>query len=205
MAFPYWALARTLWLAPLVVFFVVLAGCDRLEPAATPAFKGFDVTGASYAQDFRLTDFNGQERTLADFKGRAVLVYFGFIQCPDVCPTALTRAVDVKRLLGPAGDRLQVIFITVDPERDTPEVLKAYMAAFDPTFLALRGDDQRTQETAGNFKAFYKKVLTGSSYTMDHSSTSYVFDPAGKLRLVLRHDQTAQDYAHDIALLLKTP
>jgi protein SCO1/2 len=92
----------------------------------------------------------------------------------------------------------------VDPERDTPEVLKAYMAAFDPTFLALRGDDQRTQETAGNFKAFYKKVLTGSSYTMDHSSTSYVFDPAGKLRLVLRHDQTAQDYAHDIALLLKT-
>lgn len=131
MAFPRWALARTLWLAPLVVFFVVLAGCD-LEPSVTPAFKGFDVTGASYAQDFRLTDFNAQERKLADFRGSAVLVYFGFIQCPDVCPTALTRAVEVKRLLGPAGDRLQVIFITVDPERDTPEVLKAYMAAFDP-------------------------------------------------------------------------
>jgi protein SCO1/2 len=115
------------------------------------------------------------------------------------------RAVETKRLLGAAGDRLQVIFVTIDPERDTAVILKEYMAAFDPSFVALYGNAQRTRETADHFKVYYKKVPTGQSYTMDHSAVSYVFDPTGQLRVVLRHEQTAPDYAHDIALLLKTP
>ena len=203
--FPRWASARSLWLALLLVFSSHLSGCDRVNDPAAPKFKGLDITGVDYGHDFRLTDFDGRERTLSHFKGKAVMLYFGFVQCPDVCPTALARAVETKRLLGTAGDRLQVIFVTVDPERDTAEILKSYMAAFDPTFLALYGDAQRTRETADHFKVYYKKVPTGESYTMDHSAVSYVFDPAGKLRVVLRHEQTAQDYAHDIALLLKTP
>jgi protein SCO1/2 len=189
----------------LGIFFSILSGCNRADVTASPQFKGLDITGANYGHDLRLTAFDGRERTLADFKGKAVMLYFGFVQCPDVCPTALARAVETRRLLGAAGERLQVIFVTVDPERDTPAVLKSYMAAFDPSFLALYGDAQRTRETANDFKVYYKKVPTGSSYTMDHSAVSYVFDPAGKLRVVLRHEQTAQDYAHDIALLLKTP
>ena len=131
------------------------------------------------------------------------MLYFGFVQCPDVCPTALTRAVEVKRLLGADGERLQVIFVTVDPERDTNDILKAYMAAFDPTFLALHGNADKTRSTAEHFKVYYKKVPTGSSYTMDHSALSYVFDPNGQLRLAMRHEQSAEDYAHDIVQLLK--
>ena len=119
-----------------------------------------------------------------------------------MCPTALTRAVETKRLLGPDGDQLQVIFVTVDPERDTPEILREYMAAFDPSFVALRGDAERLKQTAAEFKVFYRQVPTGSSYTMDHTALSYIFDVQGRLRLALRHEQTAQDYAHDIALLL---
>jgi protein SCO1/2 len=208
MAFFYGANAPARWLVTLVLLVLLgglLAGCSRGDDRTAPVFKGMDITGASYGQDFRLTDFDGRERTLADFKGQAVLLYFGFVQCPDVCPTALARAVEVKRLLGAQGERLQVIFVTVDPERDSPAVLKDYMAAFDPTFLALQGSAQRTRETADHFKVYYKKIPTGSSYTMDHSAMSYVFDPASHLRLVMRHEQTAQDYAHDIAQLLKTP
>ena len=130
-----------------------------------------------------------------------MLLYFGFVQCPDVCPTALTRAVETRRLLDPDGDKLQVIFVTVDPERDTPELLREYMAAFDPSFVALRGDAERLRQTAAEFKVYYKKVPTGISYTMD-TALSYVFDAEGRLRLALRHEQTAQDYAHDIALLI---
>lgn len=206
MAFQRRAAAHALGLALFLGLAAsFLSACNRTHDPAAPAFKGLDVTGANYGKDFRLTDVDGRERTLADFKGQAVMLYFGFVQCPDVCPTALARAVETKRLLGTAGDRLQVIFITVDPERDTAAVLKSYMAAFDPSFLALYGSAQRTRETADQFKIYYKKVPTGQSYTLDHSAVSYVFDPAGQLRVVLRHEQTAQDYAHDIALLLKTP
>lgn len=204
MAFQVGA-ARALRLALLLgLSLSLLSACTRANDPAAPGFKGLDVSGANYGKDFRLSDVDGRERTLADFKGKAVMLYFGFVQCPDVCPTALARAVETKRLLGAAGDRLQVIFITVDPERDTADVLRAYMAAFDPSFIALSGDAQRTRETADQFKVYYKKVPTGQSYTMDHSAVSYVFDPAGQLRVVLRHEQTAQDYAHDIALLLNT-
>src|SRR5260221_75408 len=155
-----------------------------------------------YATDIRLSDPDGNERTLADFRGKAILVFFGFTQCPDVCPTALARAAEVKRLLGPDGERFQTLFVTVDPERDTPEVLKAYTAAFDPSFIGLYGDLERTAQIAKDFKVYYKKMPTGSSYTMDHTSLSYVYDPLGKLRLALRHEQPAQDYADDIRKLL---
>jgi protein SCO1/2 len=203
MAFTRRAAARTLWLA--LVSLSILSGCKPTTDTAVPAFRGLDITGVNYGKDFRLTDADGRERSLADFKGQAVMLYFGFVQCPDVCPTALARAVETRRLLGAAGQRLQVIFVTLDPERDSAEVLKSYMAAFDPSFIALYGDALRTRETADHFKVYYKKVPTGQSYTLDHSAVSYVFDPAGQLRVVLRHEQTAQDYAHDIALLLKTP
>jgi protein SCO1/2 len=179
-----------------------LAGCDKVLP---PSFNGVDITGANYAQDFRLTDPDGHERTLADFKGKAVMLFFGFTQCPDVCPTALVRAAEIRKMLGADGERLQVIFVTVDPERDSPVVLKAYTQAFDPSFIGLYGDLQKTGETAKAFKVFYKKVPTGSSYTMDHSAFSYVFDPQGKIRLVLRHEQGAQECADDLRkILLKT-
>lgn len=177
-----------------------LAGCDRLLPER---FNGVDITGANYAQDFRLTDADGRERTLADFKGKAVMMFFGFTQCPDVCPTALVRAAEIRKLLGADGERLQVIFVTVDPERDSPVVLKAYTQAFDPSFIGLYGDMQRTSQTAKDFKVFYRKVPTGSSYTMDHSAFSYVFDPKGKIRIVLRHEQSAQECADDLRRLLR--
>ncbi len=178
-----------------------LFGCEAGRRA--PAFKGIDVTGAPYGQGFALTDMNGLPRTLADFQGQVVMLYFGFVQCPDVCPTALARAVAVMGLLGPEkARRLQVLFVTVDPERDTPELLRDYMAAFDPRFLALRGDAQATRATADAFKVYYQQVPTGSTYTMDHTALSYLFDPQGRFRVALRHEQTAADYAHDIALLL---
>jgi len=178
-----------------------LAACDKVLP---DRFNGIDITGANYAQDFRLTDPEGRERTVADFKGKAVMLFFGFTQCPDVCPTALLRAAEIRHMLGADGERLQVIFVTVDPERDTPVVLKAYTNAFDPSFIGLYGDLQRTSETAKAFKAYYKKVPTGSSYTMDHSAFSYVYDPQGKVRLVLRHEQGAPECAEDLRKILKT-
>jgi protein SCO1/2 len=192
---------RTLLRASAALTALALAGCDKVLPAN---FNGVDITGASYAQDFRLSDADGRERTLADFKGKAVMMFFGFTQCPDVCPTALVRAAEIKRLLGADGDRLQVLFVTVDPERDLPVVLKAYTQAFDASFIGLYGDLQATAETAKAFKVFYKKVPTGSSYTMDHSAFSYVFDPKGKIRLVLRHEQGAEECAQDLRQILKT-
>ena len=166
-------------------------------------FRGVDVTGAEYARDIPLTDHNGQPRHIKDFAGKVVVVFFGYTQCPDVCPTSMSELAEVKRSLGADGDKLQGIFVTVDPERDTPEILREYMAAFDPSFVALRGDAQRLKETAAEFKVFYRQVPTGSSYTMDHTALSYVFDTQGRLRLALKHEQTAEDYAHDIALLAR--
>ena len=168
-------------------------------------FKSIDITGADYAKGFALADHNGAQRTLADFKGKVVVVFFGFTQCPDVCPTALADLAEVKRLLGPQGDKLQGLFVSVDPERDTPEVLKAYMTNFDPGFLALRPTAEQLPEVAKAFKIFYKKVEgpTPTSYTMEHSAGSYVFDPQGRVRLYTRQAVGAQGLAEDIALLLK--
>ncbi|MDO9277469.1 MAG: SCO family protein [Polaromonas sp.] len=173
-------------------------GPDKLQ------FKSIDITGADYAKDFNLTDHNGVPRSLKDFKGKVVVVFFGFTQCPDVCPTALAELAEVKRKLGSQGDRLQGIFISVDPERDTEEVLKAYMANFDPSFIALRPTMAQLPEVAKAFKIYYKKSegKTAGSYTMDHSAGSYVFDPEGRVRLYTRYGSGAEALASDVALLL---
>lgn len=171
-----------------------------------PQFKAIDITGADYAQGFQLTDFNGQPRSLTDYKGKAVVVFFGFTQCPDVCPTTMSEMAQVKKLLGPDGDKLQVLFISVDPERDTPEVLKAYMASFDPSFLGLyAASPDALAALAKDFKVYYKKVdgKTPTRYTMDHTAASYVYDPQGRLRLYSRYGSGAQAMAEDIRLLLR--
>lgn len=167
-------------------------------------FRGVDITGADYARDFPLTDHNGQPRHLKDFAGKVVVVFFGFTQCPDVCPTSMQELAEVKQLLGKDGDRLQGIFITVDPERDTPEMLKAYMANFDPSFLALRGTPEQLAAVAKDFKVYYKKVdgKTPTSYTMDHSAGSYVYDTQGRLRIYNRYGSGAQALAADVKVLL---
>ncbi len=168
------------------------------------AFVSVDVTGANYAKNFELTDHNGQLRHLADFKKKVVVIFFGYTQCPDVCPTSMTELAEVKKLLGKDGERLQSLFVTVDPARDTPEVLKAYMTNFDPTFLALYTTPEKLADLAKDFKVYYKKVegKTPTSYTMDHSAGSYIFDTKGHLRLFARYGSGAQVLATDIVQLL---
>lgn len=172
---------------------------------AKPQFKSVDISGADYARGFSLADASGQLRSLKDFSGKAVVVFFGFTQCPDVCPTALAELAQVKRDLGADGQRLQGIFITLDPERDTPELLQAYMANFDPSFVALRPTLEQLPEVARDFKIFYKKNegKTPGSYTLDHSAGSYVFDPQGRVRLYTRNGTGAAALAADVALLLQ--
>ncbi len=180
---------------------LVLAACGM----GKPQFNNTDITGADYGKSLQLPDFNGKVRTLADFKGSAVIVFFGFTQCPDVCPTTLAEMKSVKQLLGEDAKRFQVLFVTVDPERDTPELLSRYVTAFDPTFLGLRGDPKATAEVAKEFKVFYQKVpgATPDTYSVDHTAGSYIFDPQGRLRLFVRHGQSADKIASDIKLLLK--
>ncbi|MGV0960937.1 MAG: SCO family protein [Limnohabitans sp.] len=180
---------------------LVLGGCGQDKPS----FRGVDITGADYAQGWALTDHNGQQRTLKDFAGKAVIVFFGYTQCPDVCPTSMQELAEVKRLLGKDGDRLQGVFITVDPERDTPELLKSYMANFDPSFVALRPAPEQLPQVAKDFKIYFKKVegKTPTSYTMDHSAGSFTFDPQGRVRLYNRYGSGAQALAEDVKILLK--
>ncbi len=177
-----------------------LIGCGQDKPA----FRGVDITGADYAQGWELADQNGQVRTLKDFAGKVVVVFFGFTQCPDVCPTAMQEMVEAKQLLGASADKLQGIFITVDPERDTPELLKAYMANFGPDFVALRPTAEQLPKLAKDFKIYYKKVegKTPTSYTMDHSAGSFSFDPQGRVRLYNRHASGAAALAEDVKILL---
>ncbi len=169
-----------------------------------PNFSSIDMTGADYARDFSLTDHNGQARSIKDFAGKVVVLFFGFTQCPDVCPSALAELVEIKKMLGPQGDRLQGLFVTLDPERDTPEVLKAYVANFDPGFLALYTSLDKLSTLAKDYKVFYKKVegKTPTSYSLDHSAGSYVYDTKGRLRLYTRHGSGAAALAADIRLLL---
>ncbi len=189
------AARRRLLGASALATLLLAAGCSQ-------SFNSTDITGVRYAQDFRLQGADGQERTMKDFRGKAVLIFFGFTQCPDVCPTELLKAAEVKRLLGPQGDRLQVVFITVDPERDTPEVLREYTRAFDPDFVGLYGTPQRTADTARDFRVHFKKVPTQDSYTMEHSSFSYLFDAEGQPRLVAGYALTAEQIADDVRKLL---
>lgn len=185
----------------LVCLAALLAAC---EPDAA-RFNNVDISGANYAQDFRLNDVEGRTRTLADFRGKVVVMFFGYTQCPDVCPTTMTDMAEVKRRLGPDGERLQVIFVTLDPDRDTPQVLAEYVPAFDPSFIALRGSLEETAAVAKEFKVFYQKVpgRTGTSYTMDHTAGSYVFDRDGRVRLFLRHAGPVDPIVQDLAKLLR--
>ncbi len=168
-------------------------------------FKSIDITGADYAKAFSLPDANGQTKTLADFKGKIPIVFFGFAQCPDVCPTTMAEIAEVKKSLGKDGEKVTAIFITVDPERDTPQVLKAYMESFDPSFTALRGSSEQVAQLAKDFKVYYKKVdgKTPTSYTYDHTAASFVFDTDGKLRLYTRYGMGVQALADDLKILLK--
>ena len=193
--------ARRILLALAAGALLALAGCAEDKPK----FNAIDITGAEYARDFQLTDHNGQARSLKDFKGKAVLLFFGYTQCPDVCPTSLAELAEVKKLLGAQGDKLQGLFVTLDPQRDQPEMLKAYMTNFDPSFLALYTSVDKLPEVAKAFKIFYKKVegQTPTSYTMEHSAGSYVFDTQGQLRLFTRYGSGAPVLAADIALLMR--
>ena len=179
-----------------------LSGCDR-GPGAV-SFKAIDITGAEYARDFDLTDADGQRRKLADFKGKVTVVFFGFTQCSDVCPTTLLELAAVKKALGADGARVQGIFITVDPERDTPALLKTYVENFGAGFVALRGTPDETLAAAKSFKVFYAKVpgATESSYTVDHTAGSYIFDARGRVRLFTRYGTGAEALTHDLKLLL---
>ena len=198
---------------PILLFLSVLAGCSdkpgsdsgqmMLTPAAT-GFKNSDVTGLGYARDFALNDQDGKPRTLADFKGKAVVIFFGYTHCPDVCPTTMAEMAAVMKQLGPDADRVQVLLVTLDPERDTPSLLKQYVPAFDPRFIGLSGDQEATAKVAKEFRVFYQKVpgKDADSYTLDHTAASYVFDPQGRVRLFVRHGQGPEPIAHDLKVLL---
>jgi protein SCO1/2 len=190
---------RLLWLTLLVM---ALLGCT----ADKPKFNAIDITGADYAKGFTLTDHNGQRRSLSAFKGKVVVLFFGYTQCPDVCPTSMSELAEVKRLLGADGDKLQGVFVTVDPARDTTELLKAYMSNFDPTFVAFTPSPEELIEVAKDYKIYYKKVdgKTSTSYTVDHSAGSYVYDTQGNLRLYSRYGVGPQVLAQDIQTLLTT-
>ena len=189
-----------------LVLGLALSACDQLGlgGAAKPAFKGVDLTGAEYASGLNLSDQEGRARTLAEFKGKVVVVFFGYTQCPDVCPTTLAELAEVKRSLGADGDLLQGIFVSIDPERDTAPLLKAYLASFDPSFVALRGTPEQTKAAAKEFKVYFAKVpgKTPESYTMDHTAASFIFDTQGRVRVFTRYGSGAQALADDIKLLL---
>ena len=185
----------------LAISAALLASCSEKKLV----FNSIDISGGEMGKEFAIKDHNGQLRKLADFTGKVVVVFFGYTQCPDVCPTTMAELVEVKRLLGKDGERLQPLFITVDPQRDTPELLKAYMANFDASFLALRPAPAELPAVAKDFKIYFKKVpgASATSYTMDHSAGSYVFDTQGQLRLFTRYGSGAPVLAADIALLMR--
>ncbi len=184
------------------ILLLVLAACSP-----KPEFKNIDITGGTaFGKDFSLLDTDGKVRTLADFKGKVVVMFFGYTQCPDVCPTTLTEMQQAMALLGKQSDKVQVIFVTVDPERDTAAILKQYVPAFDKRFIGLRpADDAALEKVTKDFKIYYRKVpgSSPSSYTMDHTAGSYAFDPEGRLRLYIKHAQGPETLAHDLKELLK--
>ena len=180
------------------VVLLAAASCD-----SGPKFKSTDITGADYGKSLDLNDHTGKPRHLQDFRGKAVVVFFGFTHCPDVCPTTLAEMAQVVKSLGADGDRVQVILVTVDPERDTRDALAKYVTAFDPRFLGMYGDMEKTRQVAKDFKIYFEKRKSGSSYSVDHSGQSYVIDPQGRLRLFVRHDRISRDLADDLKVLLK--
>jgi len=191
----------------LHVIFAIAATCAALAACTPegPKFQASDVTGATFGRNFSLTDAAGRPRTLADYRGKAVVIFFGYTQCPDVCPTTLAELAEVMKRLGPDADRVQVLFVTIDPERDTADLLSQYVPAFDPRFMGLRGDAAATEAVAKEFKIIYQKQpgATPGSYTMDHSAGTYIFDPQGRLRLYVSYGQGPEVFAHDLRELLK--
>lgn len=193
---------RSFWrLLGAALLVLAVAGCAPRQPG----FRNTDVSGSDCCKDFRLTDHNGRVRTLADFRGKAVVMFFGYTQCPDVCPTTMLEMKAVLQQLGTDAQRVQVLFVTVDPERDTRELLSRYVPAFDPSFLGLYGDLEATAKTAREFRVFYQKQpgSTPSSYTVDHTAGSYVFDPQGRVRLFVRHGDGGANLVADLRTLLK--
>jgi protein SCO1 len=176
-----------------------LAACGK---KSSSKLHGADLSSMKLPGTFHLRDTNGNPRTLEDFRGNVVLLLFGYTRCPDVCPTTLARAAEIKRRLGDQGNRLKVVFVSVDPERDTPAILAAYTAAFDPTFIGLVGNAQQTAEATRSFGAYYRKVPSGNSYTMEHSALEYVIDTKGVVRFALQYEESAEDSANDLKLLL---
>jgi protein SCO1/2 len=193
--------AFVLPLLPLLPLLMALPACGQ---KATPQFNAIDITGANYARELSLPDTSGRLRSLTEFKGKVTVVFFGYTQCPDVCPTTMLELAQARKALGPDGPRVQGVFVTVDPERDTDAVLKAYVQNFSPDFVALRGSLAQTQSAAKEFKVFYAKVpgRTPGSYTMDHTAGSYVFDAQGHVRLFTRYGTGAEALTHDLKLLL---
>lgn len=189
----------------LITFAAVLAGCERPTTPPPPAFASTDLTGAPWGRDFQFADHQGRLRKLADFRGKAVMLFFGYTHCPDVCPTALADMAQVRARLGADGEKVQGLFVTLDPQRDTPQLLAQYVPAFDPTFLGLSGDEATTATTAADFKIFFarQKPDARGHYTVDHSGGIYVFDPQGRLRLVMMPGLSAEAMAADIGQLLK--
>ncbi|HEX6827962.1 MAG TPA: SCO family protein [Burkholderiales bacterium] len=191
----------THWLA-LAALGLLVAGCSERPPQ----FQSTDVTGMNLSGDFRLTDHNGGERTLADFRGKAVVLFFGYTHCPDVCPTTMAELAAAMKTLGKDAERVQVLFVTVDPERDSAELLAKYVPSFNPSFLGLRGDAAATAKTAKDFKIMFQTQpgSTPESYTVDHSAGTFIFDPQGRLRLYVSYGKGAEVFAHDIGLLLRS-
>jgi protein SCO1/2 len=192
-------------LARAIAWSVVLvapAGCQRSAPG--PSFRHTDITGADFARELVLTGHDGKPHALVDFKGKVVVVFFGFTQCPDICPTTLTEMAEVMKQLGPDADRVQVLFVTLDPERDTPELLARYVPTFDPRFLGLFGNEEATRKVAREFKVFYQKVpgIAPGSYSLDHTAGSYVFDTQGRVRLFVKHGQGPEVLMQDLRKLL---
>jgi len=190
-------LKRFLW----VIFGLLISACS---PPAPVSFYSTDITGADFGRQFALTDHTGKPRTLADYRGKLVVLFFGYTTCPDICPTTLSRFAEVVKTLGPDGDKVQVLFVTVDPERDTPQKLASYTPWFHPSFVGLYGDAATTEATAREFKIFYakKKLEGGVGYVMDHSAGSYVFDTQGRLRLYVKDEVSNPDLIADLRLLL---
>jgi protein SCO1/2 len=188
-----------IWLCCLLA----LTACEKPQTPKVP-FANTDITGLDYAKGFSLTDHNGKPRTLADFKGKVVGVFFGYTHCPDVCPTTLSELAGIKKALGSEAERLQVLFITLDPERDTPELMAGFVPAFDSSFLGLWGEQAVIDKVAKDFKVFAQKVPSkdGKSYTIDHTAGSYVFDDQGRIRLFVRHGQGGDGLQKDLQRLL---
>jgi protein SCO1/2 len=186
----------------LLLTAVLAGGCG--QPDTRPPFKLTDVSGANFGRELNLFDHNGKPRSLADFRGKVVVVFFGFVHCPDVCPVTLSELAAVARELGRDADRMQVLFVTVDPDRDTPEVLRQYVPSFDPRFLGLYGDAEATARAAKEFKIFYQKQAPkeAKSYSVDHSAGTYILDREGRLRLFARYGAGAPALLHDIRILL---